>query len=164
MLICLAKFALRLADFDEVRSGLNTGEAHQKTCPARNLIKDHRIYPTLFFPRSDSNGTGHVALRNPDWQVVCLVFCPAKPSSNRFGVNSSWSSRPVGLALRKRVSRIARTQHIGFGSVPKGLLASSSELLPLHGLGEAPPDSIAYLPKATTRSASPPGAFSGVPD
>jgi hypothetical protein len=90
-----------------------------------------------------------------------LVFCPAKPSSNRFGVNSSWGSRPVGLALRKRVSRIARTQHIGFGSVPKGLLASSSELLPFHGLGEAPPDLIAYLPKATTQSASPPGALAG---
>jgi hypothetical protein len=33
MLICLAKLALRLADFDEVRSGLNTGEAHQRHAP-----------------------------------------------------------------------------------------------------------------------------------
>ena len=70
MLICLAKLALRLADFDEFRSGLNTGEAHQRHAPRETSSKDHRIYPTLFFPRSDSNGAGHVALRNPDWQVV----------------------------------------------------------------------------------------------
>jgi len=39
MLICLAKFALRLADFDEVRNGLNTGEAHQRHAPRETSSK-----------------------------------------------------------------------------------------------------------------------------
>jgi hypothetical protein len=33
MLIYLAKFALRLADFAWVKSGLHTGEAHQRHAP-----------------------------------------------------------------------------------------------------------------------------------
>src|SRR5260221_8122944 len=39
MLICLAKFGLRLADFDEVRSGLNTVEAHQRPAPRETSSK-----------------------------------------------------------------------------------------------------------------------------
>ena len=62
------------------------------------------------------------------------------------------------IRFEKRVSRIARTQHIGFSSVPKGLLASSSELLLFHGLGASRPHLITYLPKVTNRSAPSHGA------
>lgn len=60
MLICLAKFALRLADLDEVRNCLNTGEAHQRHAPRETSSKTTGSTPHLFFPRSDSNGAGHV--------------------------------------------------------------------------------------------------------
>jgi hypothetical protein len=62
------------------------------------------------------------------------------------------------IRFEKRVSRIARTQHTGFSSVPKGLLASSSELLLFHGLGASRPHLITYLPKVTNRSAPSHGA------
>src|SRR5271165_1725826 len=39
MLICLAKFALRLADFDEVRSGLNTGSTPHSSFRDRTAMK-----------------------------------------------------------------------------------------------------------------------------
>ena len=60
---------------------------------------------------------------------------------------SALGFRLVGVRLTLTIYALSfgRTRHIGFGSVPKGLLASTSELLPFHGLGEAPPDLIAYL-------------------
>ena len=64
-----------------------------------------------------------------------------------------------------RVSSGVHVLRLGLGTgsrqhlaTPTGLLASSSELLPFHGLGAAPPDLITYLPKATNRSASTHGA------
>jgi hypothetical protein len=68
------------------------------------------------------------------------------------------------IRFEKRISCIARTQHIGFCSVSKGLLVSSSEPLPFHGLGAAPPDLISYLPKASNRSTSTHGAAAGIQD
>jgi hypothetical protein len=123
MLICLAKFALRLADFDEVRSGLNTGEAHQRHAPRETSSKTTGSTPhssfrdrTAMEPAMSPAESG-LASRG----MGCLVFCPAKPSSKLL----EFTSRRT--RFEKRVSRIARTQHIGFGSdTPLALIRSLS--------------------------------------
>ncbi len=119
----------------------------------RNLCKADKI--TQFLKRFEEQQ------KSESWNGLPCVL------SGKAQLAQIWGKQLLELTSRrirfeKRVNCIARTQHIGFCSVPKGLLASSSELLPFHGLGAAPPDLISYLPKATSRSASTHGAAAGL--
>src|SRR5260370_37713051 len=75
--------------------------------PARNLIKDRRIYLTLFFPRSDSNGAGHVASRinSPaSGQSTGEVMREERKSLMRFSGWWVWSARGRTTASRASAS------------------------------------------------------------
>ena len=121
----------------------------------RNLCKADKI--TQFLERFEEQQ------ESESWNGLPCVL------SGKAQLEQIWGKQLLEFTSRrirfeKRISCIARTQHIGFCSVSKGLLASSSEPLPFHGLGAAPPDLISYLPKASSRSTSTHGAAAGIQD